>query len=268
MLIPILLLILLALILFILAPSPKHHRADAWRGVPFAHRGLHDEARMENSLEAFDAACRHNFGIELDVQLSKDGAVVVFHDDTLTRMTGDPRRVDQVPLAELQSLSLRGQSKIPTFQETLACVSGRVPLLVEIKNGKRNRELCEKTLALLASYDGQYIVESFNPLILRWLKKHAPQIIRGQLVGASAAYLASFGPVGAFFLSTLSLNFLARPDFVAYDVSADFSAPRIQRAFFHTPLAAWTVRDETTYQSCIERNESPIFEGFIPHQNP
>lgn len=265
MIIAIILIVLIAFTVFLLAPSLRKNRADFLRGMPFAHRGLHDEERMENSLEAFDAACRHNFGIELDVQLSADGTVVVFHDGALARMTGDPRQVDEVVLAELKSLTLKGKGRIPTLEETLACVNGRVPLLVEIKNGKRNAELCRKTMALLDAYHGKYVVESFSPLILRWLKKHSPETIRGQLVGARVAYLATMGPAVAFILSRLLLNFLARPDFVAYDVEAvHFTAPKIQRHFFHTPLAAWTIRDEAAYRACISRGESPIFENFIP----
>lgn len=265
MILIIILLLVLALIAFLVAPSAKCRRAESWRGVPFAHRGLHGGDRMENSLEAFEAACKRGFGIELDVQLSKDGQVVVFHDDTLLRMTGDPRRVDEVSLSELQTLSLKGSGRIPTLEEALRCVHGRVPLLVEIKNGKRNAELCEKTMAQLRAYNGKYVVESFSPLILVWLKKHSPETIRGQLVNERISYLASTGPVLAFVLSKLLLNFLARPDFVAYNIEVkNFSAPKIQRAFFHTPLAAWTVRDEKTYRECIARNESPIFENFIP----
>ena len=257
-------LILAALVLFILSPSARK-RADKWRGTAFAHRGLHGGGTQENSLEAFERACRAGWGIELDVQLSRDGAVVVFHDDDLKRMTGDGRRVDEADLSGLKALTLRGRGRIPTFEEALACVNGRVPLLVEIKTGKRNAELCEKTVQLLKAYRGEYIVESFNPLILRWLKKHAPEIIRGQLVGARASYLASQGPVRAFLLSRLMLNFLSRPDFVAYDASAaDFSAPKVQRALFRTPMAAWTIRDSKLFGECLSRGEMPIFENFTP----
>lgn len=245
---------------FLIAPSPKR-RAVQWKGTAFAHRGLHGRGITENTLEAFEKACHAGVGIELDVQLSKDGEVVVFHDDDLKRMVGDERHVDQVDLAELRKMELVGGGGISTFAEVLKCVNGRVPLLVEIKTGKRNAELCEKTMALLAAYRGAYVVESFNPLILRWLKKHAPAVVRGQLVGERASYLASQTPTVALLLSMLALNFLARPDFVAYDVSAkEFSAPRIQRALFHTPMAAWTVRDEETFRACIERGEMPIFE--------
>lgn len=136
---------------------------------------------------------------------------------------------------------------------------------MELKNGRGNARLCAVVRDRLRSYSGAYLIESFHPLILRWFRKNAPEMLRGQLVGARAAYLASQGPLGAVLLSTLSLNFLARPDFVAYDVSArHFTAPRVQRALFHTPLAAWTVRDPDTYADCLSRGEMPIFEGFVP----
>ena len=264
----IVLIVLLALIVFLIAPSPKHRRAADWKGTLFAHRGLHGNGLTENTLEAFDAACIGGFGIELDVQLSKDGVLVVFHDDDLKRMTGDDRRVDQVDFAGLRTLALNGGGCIPTFEETLRLVNGRVPLLVELKNGKRNDELCRKTAALLKDYDGKYIIESFNPLIVQWWRKHEPAVIRGQLVGAKISYLATMGPFLAFVLSRLLLNFLGRPDFVAYDVNAaGFMAPKLQRALFRTPLAAWTVRDAGTCRSCLERGEMPIFEGFIPEKH-
>lgn len=257
---------LLALAVFLLAPSRGKQRAADWRGTAFAHRGLHGSGAAENSPEAFERACRAGCGIELDVQLSKDGVVVVFHDDTLLRMTGDPRRVEDVPLSGLRRLSLKGKGQIPTFEEVLKRVDGRAPLLVEIKHGRHNARLCAETMRLLRGYTGRYLVESFNPLILLWLRRNAPDVVRGQLVGGMAGYLAAhFGRVGAFLLSSLALNFLARPDFVAYDVSASrFSAPHIQRALFHTPLAAWTVRDRNVLKDCLARGEMPIFEGFAP----
>lgn len=260
---------LVALGLFFIAPSPGRRRAQAWRKTAFAHRGLYGENVSENSLEAFEAACRSDFGIELDVQLSRDGVAVVFHDDSLARMTGDARRVDEVDWSELRQLRLKDGGRIPAFDEALCRIEGRVPLLVELKNGHSNAKLCAVVRDRLRAYAGAYLIESFHPLILRWFRKNAPEMLRGQLVGAYAGYLGSLGRPGAFLLSTLSLNFLARPDFVAYDVSAvHFTAPRVQRALFHTPLAAWTVRDADTYAACLSRGEMPIFEGFVPNASP
>ena len=95
--------LLAALAVFLIAPA-RAHRANAWRGTAFAHRGLHGDGAEENTLEAFERACCAGYGIELDVQLSRDGEVVVFHDDSLRRMTGDARRVDQLDWAQLRAL--------------------------------------------------------------------------------------------------------------------------------------------------------------------
>lgn len=261
-----LILIIIVLYICLIMPS-RAGRAKPWKGTLFAHRGLHGDKIAENSREAFAAACVHGYGIELDVQLSKDGEVVVFHDDTLTRMTGDKRRVDQVAWAEMQTLSLDGKGSIPTFDEVLHLVNGRVPLLVEIKNGKRNSELCEKVRDKLRAYKGAFVVESFNPLILVWMRKNAPEFIRGQLVGPKKSYKGTVGAMAGFVLSGLLLNFYTRPDFIAYDMNAKgFIAPRIQRVLFRVPMAAWTVKDKGDCEACLRREEMPIFEGFRPQK--
>ena len=262
----VILLALAALILFIFAPSRRRRRMAAWQGTAFAHRGLHGEGAAENTMTAFERACEAGFGIELDVQLSRDGKVVVFHDDDLKRMTGDPRRVDEVDLEEMQRLELPFGEHIPLFEGVLARIDGRVPLLVELKNGRRNAELCEKTLDLLRRYRGRYIIESFNPLIVRWFRRHARGVLRGQLVSGMENYMPQFGRGVAWLLSSLALNCIARPDFVAYDVQADFVSPRIQRALFGTPMACWTVKTKERCDCAMEMGEMPIFEGFLPEK--
>ena len=132
-------LLALAVLLFILyvfvfirprgkAPQKKSFLCD------YAHRGLHNDEIPENSLAAFEAACEAGHGIELDIQLSKDGEVMVFHDYTLIRMTGKEGKVCDYTAAELKSTSLKGTDQtIPTFAEVLDLVNGRVPILVELK---------------------------------------------------------------------------------------------------------------------------------------
>ena len=181
--------LLAALAVFLIAPA-RAHRANAWRGTAFAHRGLHGDGAEENTLEAFERACCAGYGIELDVQLSRDGEVVVFHDDSLRRMTGDARRVDQLDWAQLRALRVGAGGRIPLLSEVLAQVDGRVPLLVELKNGRRNRALCAATLAQLREYRGAYMIESFNPLMLRWFRRRAPEVLRGQLVASAPVYIA------------------------------------------------------------------------------
>lgn len=260
----ILVFLIVAIYIFIFAPSKRYGKMAAWRGTAFAHRGLHNESISENSLMAFERACAHGFGIELDVQLSKDGSVVVFHDDDLLRMTGDSRRVDAVDYSELKSMQLPDGSNIPLFEDVLRLVGGRVPLLVELKNGKRNAELCRKTQALLRAYKGRYIVESFNPMIVRWFRRHDRGVLRGQLVTDMKGYMPQFGKSTAWLLASLALNFLARPDFVAYDADCDFAAPKLQRILFKTSMACWTIKSAERFYQAKEMGEMPIFEGFLP----
>lgn len=253
--------------LWIIAPRMGSKRADEWRGTAFAHRGLHSETVSENTLHAFELACQAGVGIELDVQLTKDGRLVVFHDADLERLMGDKRLVADLTFEELRAFSLPDGSRVPSFAEVLELVNGRVPLLVELKNGKRLKELCGKTCEHLRGYHGRYIVESFQPLILLWFRVYARDIIRGQLVAAWEEYIEDYGEFLATVLTNLVCNVLARPDFVAYDLSgkARFGL-RMQDKFFHTPLAVWTVSNRTDFNAAIQRNEMPIFEGFMPEK--
>ena len=188
----------------------------------YAHRGLFekDQSIPENSLPAFARACDEGYGMELDVQLSKDGEVVVFHDDDLKRMCGVERDVAELTYEELQELSLAGTTeRIPLFQEVLSLVGGRTPMIIELKTGARNDELCEKTLALLKAYDGVYCIESFDPEIVFWFRKNAPKIVRGQLAMPAEGYSrGKFGALGPVLLSNTCFNVLARPHFIAYKV--------------------------------------------------
>jgi hypothetical protein len=105
-------------------------------------------------------------------------------------------------------------------------------------------------------------VESFNPLIVAWFRFHAPQMVRGQLVGPMRSYRPGVNGIIAFFMSGLLANFISRPDFIAYDANAQrFFSPHFQRFMFRTPMAAWTVRDQTTAALIRKRGEMIIFEG-------
>ena len=262
----ILLAIVLAFLAFMTHPSLNRKKMRRWQGARLAHRGLHDIEKgvVENTLQAFEAACEAGFGMELDIQFSGDGQVVVFHDDDLSRLTGDPRKIWDVPLEELRAMPLAGieNARIPTFREVLSTVNGRVPLLVELKNGPRNRELCEALMEHMKGYPGEYMVESFNPLIVFWFRRHAPHLARGQLVDSLSSYRPAVNGVAAFFMAGLLGNCLARPDFVAYNVNAlRFFSPHFQRFLFRTPMAAWTVRDPDAAKLIEKRGEISIFEG-------
>lgn len=249
---------------FLLAPGKVGKKRAPFEGRNFAHRGLFqaDQSIPENSLPAFALAAEHGYGIELDVQLSRDGQVVVFHDDALTRMCGLESRVDALDYADLEKLSLHGtDERIPLFSTVLETVGGRVPLIVELKNGPRNPELCQKTLDLLLAYDGIYCIESFNPMIVAWFRKHAPAVFRGQLAQPPAAYRPEhLSPLTSFLLGNVLLNFLARPNFIAYRIGPKPLAVRLAEELGALRVA-WTSHDTEAEASF----DAVIFEHYLPN---
>ena len=209
--------------LYLSLPGAATARQKApFLGVNYAHRGLHsrDKSVPENSLAAFTLAERAGYGVELDVRLTKDGQVVVFHDDNLKRVCGVDKRVDELSYEELRSLRLCGtEQHIPLFAEALKAIRGAGPLIVELKTGKRKRELCEKTYALLEQYRGEVCIESFDPLIVAWFRFHARDLVRGQLAAPLKEYLKDgMAKPLAFALSRNLFNPLARPQFIAYKI--------------------------------------------------
>ena len=232
----------------------------------YAHRGLHGGEIPENSLAAFEKACEAGFGIELDVQLSRDGTVMVFHDYTLARMTGREGKLKELDAAELQSLSLNGTTEtIPTFAEVLALVDGRVPLLVELKGENLDTSLCEKVASHLSAYKGTYCLESFNPLLIGYVKRKRPEYKRGQLVTILKKKDANQPFPVRFMLSHMLLNFISRPHFIAFDM---MKKPTVGILAASSVLGAkkfaWTVRSAEDYNSLKERGILSIFENFTP----
>ena len=252
-----------AIPLALLAPgrATKRQKAPFW-GLNFAHRGLHsrDKSIPENSLPAFERAAHEGYGMELDVQLSRDGKVVVFHDDTLDRVCGVHARVDEKTWAELQELRLCGtEYRIPLFSEVLDTVRGRGPLIVELKSGRRNRELCEKTYAMLQNYRGEACIESFNPFIVMWFRFHANDLLRGQLASPTKSYPDSMSRFRAFLLSHCLMNVFSRPQFIAYKIG--YRPPTVRLA---EQLGAMKV-GWTSHEPRNEKGrDAVIFEFYRP----
>ena len=230
----------------------------------FAHRGLHDIRKgiPENSLAAFRAAADRGYGAELDVQLSRDGQVVVLHDDTLDRVCGVHGNVCDFTLEELRKMRLLWtEETIPLFTEVLSAFGqGGGSLIVELKSGKRNDELCEKTLALLKKYPGVYCVESFDPFIVQWFRKNAPEVIRGQLAQLPGEYRPAQNRFVSWMLGTCRFSFLNRPDFIAYKIGQRPERILAKRKK-GVMLVGWTSHDA---QADARDNDAVIFEGYEP----
>ena len=263
------LLLFFLIFLFLIAPGKKREEMENFKSKKYAHRGLHDATRAENSLSAFRAAVDAGYGIELDVRLSKDGVLVVFHDDTLDRVTGEVGRVDSRTAAELGKINLSGTADtVPTFEEVLKVVNGRVPLLVELKEDAGKYGVTEKALEMLKEYKGEYIIESFNPLALGRVKKLAPEVMRGFL---SQNFLSQkkYRSATYFLLQNLLLNVVCRPDFIAYKHSDYKNASlRLVKALFKPATLAWTVRSKTEEdEAYLCGFDGVIFENYVPGGN-
>ena len=240
-------------------PRRRREDAKAFFAVPYAHRGLWGKSVAENSLSAFRLAVEKGYGIELDVQLSKDGEVVVFHDVSLARVTGCNASVYEKDLAFLKTLRLSDtEDCVPTLREVLALVDGKVPLLVEIKSEYKWKEVCERTAALLDGYEGAYLVESFHPLCVAWFRKNRPDVLCGQLstrLWKENKRTLSYGVV-----QNLLLNFYARPDFVAYDVKHRHYFALLLCRLWKPYTLAWTVKSGEEL-SAAKDFDAVIFEN-------
>ncbi len=263
--IPISIVVLCLIYLFLIAPRNKKEMKK-YKTVMYAHRGLHNGERAENSMSAFRAAVESGYGIELDVRLSGDGRLVVFHDDTLNRVCGREGRVVDFTAAELSTFKLNGTADgIPLFSDVLALVDGRVPLLVEIKEDASNTAVSKATCEMLKEYKGEYIIESFNPMSLKVVWKMMPEVPRGIL---SHRYFENekYRKPLFFLLQSLLLNCICRPAFIAYDHRhAKAFGLRFVRVIFRTPTIAWTVR--SAEEEAIARKngfDGIIFENYLP----
>ena len=134
----------------------------------YAHRGLFDNKKIvENTISAFKRALLDNFNIELDIRVTKDNKIVVFHDNNIKRLTGIDRLVKEMTYNELSNVKLLNTTdKIPLLEDVLKLVNGRVTLLIELKENFSNNTLKELN-KLLLDYNGKVLLQSFNPVIIR-----------------------------------------------------------------------------------------------------
>lgn len=265
--------VLLLTAMYIILTMPRLKNPDYRRFLHwyYAHRGLYDHRRgiPENSLAAFERAASMGYGIELDVQLTADQIPVIFHDWDLKRMCGADEKLSALTYDQLQQFPLlRTSQRIPTLQEALDTVAGRVPLIIELKSNALRSRLPVTVNRILTTYEGDYCIESFNPIVLSWYRRHRPDVTRGQL---STHYLSDLGYTNPllFVMEKLMLNCLSRPDFISYNWKyRKEPARRICRRLYHTLSVAWTIQSKKELELCKKDFDLFIFEGFTPSALP
>ena len=252
---------------FLVAPRMiKKPDVSVLKGVHYAHRGLHDNHSdaPENSMKAFQKAVDAGYGIEMDIQLTKDKIPVVFHDETLNRMCGVEGKVWEFTFEELQKLTLaESEERIPKFEDVLALVGGKVPLIVEYKLDVPSTEVCEIADPMLQAYNGIYCIESFHPFAVKWYREHRPEVIRGQLSQDFSKQEKYKGKFIYWLLSNLLTNVLTRPDFIAYNhKDADMFSRKVCSLMGALPVA-YTIKSQEEYEKVKDQFELFIFDSFI-----
>ena len=237
---------------------------------PFAHRALHGPGVAENSAGAISAAVAAGWGIEIDVQLTGDGAAVVFHDGLLQRLTDRPGTVRERSLAAMQAIPLLNGGAIPSLAEALAAVGGRVPLVIEVKDqsGDMSAHAIGPLEAAVADaargYDGPLAVMSFNPHSVAALRDAAPDLPRGLI---TCGWTAGDWP----HLSEGRRAELRRIDtgavgagFISHD-RTDLASPEVARArALGLPVLCWTIRSPEQAAEALAHADQITFEGYAP----
>lgn len=263
--------ILLLVLLYLLAIKPNLNRKYAFKPYEetyIAHRGLFNNKDVpENSILAFKKAVENNYGIELDVQLTSDDKLVVFHDESLDRICGINKLLRECTLEELQGYSLLDtKERIPLFTDVLKVLKKDTPLIIEVKPEGRCIDAVKQTIEIIRNYDGIYNIESFNPKVVYYLRKHKPDIIRGQL---SYDYLndpdSKLNKFTKLCLTNLLFNFLTKPDYIAYDCTNTKNLSfKIISKIYKGECVAWTVKSDTQYNLIKDNYQCFIFDSYIP----
>jgi len=232
---------------------------DSWlMHTPIAHRGLWNENIPENTIPAYENAIKHGYACEIDVYITTDDQIIVVHDDELTRLTGVSGVPNEMSLEQISKLRVLGtEHKIPTLQEVLKTVDGKVPLLIEIKPTQR-KEVVDKTLEILKDYKGEYAIQSFNPKKLHRVKKLAPHVIRGVLGMPELFKMKKFD---LFITKYMPLNFWCKPDFISYYFG---SLPLPKRKTKNKRVLAWTILSDNDAKTALKNADNIIFENYLP----
>ncbi|RJE80503.1 glycerophosphodiester phosphodiesterase family protein [Paracoccus sp. JM45] len=242
---------------------------QAFLTAPIAHRGLHGAGVPENSLAAARAAIDAGYGIELDIQPASDGTPMVFHDDFLTRLTGQSGLISETPLQAVQGFRLLGSDEpVPTLAEFLEVVAGQVPLLIEIKDqdgacGPDIGDLQLQVAKALETYQGDVAMMSFNPHTVAAFHEAAPHIAVGL---TTCDYRAKHWPLvpderRAELSAILDFD-RCGASFISHDRNT-LDNPRVDAlAAQGVPVLCWTVRSAEEEAAARRVASNITFEGY------
>lgn len=226
-----------------------------------AHRGYHNNKKgiPENSVLAFKKAIDNNYLIELDVRLTKDQKLVVFHDDNLKRVCGVNKRVKDLTYIELLKYNLFDTTlKVPLFSDVIKLVNGKVPILIETKYHNRYGVLEKILINELSNYKGLYAIQSFYPMSLLWLKRNTKDIPIGLL---SSNFKNDLNRLKSIIGKTLILDLFFKTDFISYDVKG---LPNNYLSYKRDKkkIVIWTIKNKKDYDLARQYTDALICENF------
>lgn len=255
---------LILIYIFLIFPSVRK-KTDIFKKQPlYAHRGLFGGDLPENSMAAFAAAVEAGYGIELDVHTTTDGVAVVHHDDSLIRLCGVDKMIEQCSYDEIKDVTLPDGSRLPLFSEVLALVDGRVPLIVELKATKSaDTRVADVAARELENYKGEYCIESFDPFVVKRYKKFRRGVMCGQLAGRTYEKSDSFSrKVTKFLAEKMVFNVISRPDFVAYQFAYRRNISCVLCRLFGAESAYWTIKNQNDCAVTRKAGAAAIFQEF------
>ncbi|MHC1719390.1 MAG: glycerophosphodiester phosphodiesterase family protein [Clostridiaceae bacterium] len=255
---------------FARSAAPVDSSRTSWlKNAVIAHKGIHYDSQgiPENTVPAFEKAIENNCAIELDVSLTKDNKLIVFHDRKLKRLFGIEDLTQDKTYVELELLKFANSNeKIPLFSDVLTFVNGRVPLIIEIKNESEVGKIESMIYDELKDYRGAYAVQSFNPYSLKWFRQNAPEVLRGQLSGSFIISDYEHEYAGTtrlpwykkFILSNLLMDFESKPNFIVYETENVGNNTLEDLKKLGVPVLGWTIDNKEEYQKVKK-----YFDNFV-----
>lgn len=229
----------------------------------FAHRGLHNNKQNipENSLLAFKRAFDKGYGIELDLHLIKDKSLIVFHDSSLMRLAKVDLKVEDNNYEDLKKIKLlQSGENIPLLSDLLEILPKGTPMLVEFKANKYYKEMIESFIQMMESREVIFAIQSFDPRVLHYFKKKAPNMLRGQIAESTK----SKRTIANFFMNVFLYNVFTKPDFINYHFE-DLPNKRIDKLKKKgITIISYTVKSQKSFDFIKSRYDNCVFEGFEP----
>ncbi len=247
--------------------TPQMRALDWLTARPIAHRGLHklSSGVVENTESAFSGAIKQSYAIECDLQLTADGEAVVFHDETLERVTERNGWVERLSALELKSVRFKhGTDRIQTLSELLEQVAGHVTLVIELKSHfDGNTQLATRALDVLSNYKGPHCLMSFDPDMIAAVALQSPDTVRGITADRTTDPYYRMLPF-ARRMNIRNFDHLekTRPHFISYYFrDLPFAPVQAIRAAGH-PIITWTIRSIEEARQALRYSDQVTFEGY------